>query len=439
MAFDAKSTKLQVGIIRTNCIDCLDRTNAAQFIICKEALWHQLRSLLLIHGNNTLEYDSDVVNILTEIFHDHGDTIAIQYGGSNLVNTMDSYRRINQWSSHTRDILNSVKRMYSNSFMDLIRQEAINLFLGNYVYDPNKTRLWDLQNDFHLHNDTLISDLRMKISYIHWFNTHYLQRFYHIFGKNPENERSISKIHGKLEPYPEYNDNWFNECYGPRRFQSLNDIFQYTMNSTARYFSSTTTELEKYINYSPFESRKSKQETAFSDTSNLRLLGNTINQDEDDGKSGQNSVQRHGTLTNSNRNVEESNVHGHLLDYMNDNEKGTYSGMDVKLIHFFDGENNNILSFCNDLPNLKPSEKDKQCYEKTISGIQSSNSIPDFSVDYPCHSTPMENDIYQCYASNLLNSCSLQSSKKDLKVYSQYLGVEDESLFAINVEDDYFK
>ena len=98
------TTKLQKGIIRTNCIDCLDRTNAAQFIICKEALTHQLRSLKIISETQNLDYDSDLINVVTEIFHDHGDTIAIQYGGSNLVNTMDSYRRINQWSSHTRDM-----------------------------------------------------------------------------------------------------------------------------------------------------------------------------------------------------------------------------------------------------------------------------------------------------------------------------------------------
>jgi hypothetical protein len=31
----------QAGVVRTNCIDCLDRTNAAQFIIGKCALAHQ--------------------------------------------------------------------------------------------------------------------------------------------------------------------------------------------------------------------------------------------------------------------------------------------------------------------------------------------------------------------------------------------------------------
>lgn len=33
---------LQNGVVRTNCIDCLDRTNAAQFIIAKCALGHQV-------------------------------------------------------------------------------------------------------------------------------------------------------------------------------------------------------------------------------------------------------------------------------------------------------------------------------------------------------------------------------------------------------------
>jgi len=36
-----------------------------------------------------LAYDTDAINLLMEMFHDHGDTIALQYGGSHLVNTME--------------------------------------------------------------------------------------------------------------------------------------------------------------------------------------------------------------------------------------------------------------------------------------------------------------------------------------------------------------
>jgi phosphatidylinositol 3,5-bisphosphate 5-phosphatase len=79
---------LQQGICRTNCVDCLDRTNACQFIIAKRALGLQLFSMGIIHKPD-LPYDTDAVNLLMEMFHDHGDTIALQYGGSHLVNTME--------------------------------------------------------------------------------------------------------------------------------------------------------------------------------------------------------------------------------------------------------------------------------------------------------------------------------------------------------------
>lgn len=257
---DLESTKLQKGIVRTNCIDCLDRTNAAQFIICKEALSHQLASLGIISKPTSLAYDSDLINILTEIFHDHGDTIAIQYGGSNLVNTMDSYRRINQWSSHTRDMLNSVKRIYSNSFMDLIRQEAINLFLGNYVYDNDKPKLWELQNDFYLHNDMSNKDIRKKISYIHWYNEKYLSKDRTVTSV-PRSLPAIKSdfkpfIYERLRPYPDFNDNWYNECYVPRKYQSFRDLFMINMNSNSKYPESSALYITEELDPSPFVSRK---------------------------------------------------------------------------------------------------------------------------------------------------------------------------------------
>jgi len=50
------------------------------------------------------------------MYHDHGDTIALQYGGSHLVNTMETYRKIAPWTSHSRDMIESIRRYYSNSF-----------------------------------------------------------------------------------------------------------------------------------------------------------------------------------------------------------------------------------------------------------------------------------------------------------------------------------
>jgi hypothetical protein len=37
------SAILQTGVVRTNCVDCLDRTNTAQFVVGKCALQQQVR------------------------------------------------------------------------------------------------------------------------------------------------------------------------------------------------------------------------------------------------------------------------------------------------------------------------------------------------------------------------------------------------------------
>ncbi|KAL4063987.1 SacI homology domain-containing protein [Scleroderma yunnanense] len=120
---------LQNGICRTNCVDCLDRTNAAQFVFGKRAFGHQLYALGVVRNPN-LPFDSDAVNMLTEMYHDHGDTIALQYTGSALVNRVETYRRMPHWNSHSRDIIENIRRFYANSLLDADKQAAINLFLG---------------------------------------------------------------------------------------------------------------------------------------------------------------------------------------------------------------------------------------------------------------------------------------------------------------------
>lgn len=64
-SYDDVST-VQNGVARTNCIDCLDRTNAAQFVIGKRALGRQLQALGVISGQ-TVEYDTDAVNTFTHM------------------------------------------------------------------------------------------------------------------------------------------------------------------------------------------------------------------------------------------------------------------------------------------------------------------------------------------------------------------------------------
>lgn len=62
----SEGLKMQNGVARTNCIDCLDRTNAAQFVIGKRALGYQLHALGII-SDTSIDYDTDAVNLLTHM------------------------------------------------------------------------------------------------------------------------------------------------------------------------------------------------------------------------------------------------------------------------------------------------------------------------------------------------------------------------------------
>lgn len=57
---------LQHGILRVNCVDCLDRTNAAAFAIAKRALGHQLYALGLLN-DPSLPFSCDAIDVLTEV------------------------------------------------------------------------------------------------------------------------------------------------------------------------------------------------------------------------------------------------------------------------------------------------------------------------------------------------------------------------------------
>lgn len=239
--------KMQNGIARTNCIDCLDRTNAAQFVIGKRALGHQLQALGVIDDYH-LQYDSDVVNTFTHMFHAHGDTIAIQYGGSHLAHTLSTYRKLNEWKNHSRDMVESFKRYYHNSFLDSQRQEAYNLFLGNYIYAQGQPMLWDLPNDYYLHHmDPRIWADRDVRNYINWFTPKYLEE-----RKMPQYDPpKVILDHPRVELVDRY---WL-EYYRPLTITSLLKLFSWKLATRPRYLPETT-QAELARNPSPFVPRR---------------------------------------------------------------------------------------------------------------------------------------------------------------------------------------
>ncbi|KAN0140820.1 SacI homology domain containing protein [Lactarius tabidus] len=207
----------QNGICRTNCVDCLDRTNAAQFVFGKRALGHQLYVLGVVDNPN-LAFDSDAVNMLTEMYHDHGDTLAMQYTGSALVNRVETYRRMPHWNSHSRDIIENFRRFYTNSLLDADKQAAIDLFLG-------------------VQSDTTLVHSPKRAGYQQWFHDKHLNSPY-----------TLEACQEGISEFIECSSDFWMGYYRPLLFTSLGKHFAYSMNSTLKLPGKTF----KDINHSPF-------------------------------------------------------------------------------------------------------------------------------------------------------------------------------------------
>ncbi|XP_050232118.1 phosphoinositide phosphatase SAC2-like isoform X2 [Mercurialis annua] len=146
-----KVPMFQRGVLRTNCIDCLDRTNVAQYAYGLVALGHQLHALGLMEST-IIDLHNPLAEDLMKNYEIMGDTLALQYGGSAAHNKIFSERR-GQWkaATHSQEFFRTLQRYYSNAYMDAEKQHAINVFLGHFQPQQGKPALWELGSDQH-HN-----------------------------------------------------------------------------------------------------------------------------------------------------------------------------------------------------------------------------------------------------------------------------------------------
>lgn len=141
----------QSGVLRSHCVDCLDRTNVAQFAWGLAALGCQLERLGVIDGD-VICPDSPVAAALMSVYRSTGDVLAMQYGGSQAhhkaeVASFDGgvgpsgavVRVLNRVAQNGAKLLTSARRFYSNAYTDADKQEGIDLFLGHHA----ATRRWD--------------------------------------------------------------------------------------------------------------------------------------------------------------------------------------------------------------------------------------------------------------------------------------------------------
>ncbi|VDK88573.1 unnamed protein product [Litomosoides sigmodontis] len=104
----------QNGVIRVNCLDCLDRTNAVQTLIGFQALSLQLESLEV-----DKKYFSRFEEHLKDIWQRNGDSCSVIYAGTGAL----------EGKSKMKDAKRTLVRAIQNNFLDTWKQEAFEFLL----------------------------------------------------------------------------------------------------------------------------------------------------------------------------------------------------------------------------------------------------------------------------------------------------------------------
>uniref|UniRef100_A0A8B9RAX4 SAC1 like phosphatidylinositide phosphatase a n=1 Tax=Astyanax mexicanus TaxID=7994 RepID=A0A8B9RAX4_ASTMX len=135
----------QSGTFRSNCMDCLDRTNVIQSLLARRSLQNQLQRLGVLHVGQKIEEQADFEKIYKNAWADNANACAKQYAGTGALKT-DFTRtgKRTQWGL-VMDGWNSMIRYYKNNFSDGFRQDSIDLFLGNYTVDESVEGLMPLR------------------------------------------------------------------------------------------------------------------------------------------------------------------------------------------------------------------------------------------------------------------------------------------------------
>ncbi|KAI5844552.1 SacI homology domain-containing protein [Morchella snyderi] len=123
----------QKSVVRTNCMDCLDRTNVVQSILARWTLNRQMIDLgVLKKGENTADFENFEV-MFRNAWADNADVVSRAYSGTGALKTDFTRTGVRTKAGALADLSNSITRYIRNNFADGPRQDAYDLFLGVYL------------------------------------------------------------------------------------------------------------------------------------------------------------------------------------------------------------------------------------------------------------------------------------------------------------------
>jgi len=128
-----KVVSTQDKVVRTNCMDCLDRTNVVQSTIARWVLQNQFTNAGYLPPNNTTPWevlDKQFNFFYQNFWADNADAVSCAYSGTGALKTDFTRTGKRTKQGALKDLQNSITRYYRNNLKDGKRQDSYDLFLG---------------------------------------------------------------------------------------------------------------------------------------------------------------------------------------------------------------------------------------------------------------------------------------------------------------------
>ncbi|XP_073222687.1 phosphoinositide phosphatase SAC8 isoform X3 [Cicer arietinum] len=127
----------QKGIIRSNCIDSLDRTNVTQCYMAQKSINLQLHRIGVLTDSECISMFEEEYGKFRILWAEQGDEISLEYAGTNaLKGDLVRYGK-KTLAGLIKDGISALSRYYLNNFHDGIRQDALDLISGHYTVSRN--------------------------------------------------------------------------------------------------------------------------------------------------------------------------------------------------------------------------------------------------------------------------------------------------------------
>ncbi|KAK7430118.1 Phosphoinositide phosphatase sac1 [Neonectria magnoliae] len=130
----------QTSVMRTNCMDCLDRTNVVQSMFARHMLDRIFEDLgFMARGSSFRDEDDAFENMFRNLWADNADVISNAYSGTGAMKTDVTRTGKRTKVGALQDARIGVTRYFRNNFLDGPRQDSFDLFLG--AYQPGTTNI----------------------------------------------------------------------------------------------------------------------------------------------------------------------------------------------------------------------------------------------------------------------------------------------------------